>query len=257
VSKPSESSVILQGKGRRIKRKRDRRPNPGTSGLRQEFYRYCAPGFQAGQVLAGQLSLSYKKYPDPGVQLALIERLVGALQNQPGMGFTPSILLVAPSHGANGWIPPTGPSVNRISGRCSVHLDNVTVRIADVATNLAVLGYWLCDELPINAGHNRRRIATPSHSSVSFREPCVNQRQYAASVAFHRLPRPSEKSALPAPRRTARARVQTEKTLACCGDRAPIVAGTAGRIASSGRGGLTHGNPLKQLINREGVGPPR
>jgi predicted permease len=44
-----------------------------------------SPGFQAGQVLAGQLSLPYKKYPDPAAQLALIERLLAAIQNQPGV----------------------------------------------------------------------------------------------------------------------------------------------------------------------------
>ncbi len=44
-----------------------------------------SPGFQTGKVLTGQLSLPYKKYPDAATRIAAIERLVAAIQSQPGV----------------------------------------------------------------------------------------------------------------------------------------------------------------------------
>jgi ABC-type lipoprotein release transport system permease subunit len=44
----------------------------GLLGISLKRVMETSPGFQPGQVLAGQLSLPYKKYPDPASQLALI-----------------------------------------------------------------------------------------------------------------------------------------------------------------------------------------
>ena len=57
----------------------------GLLGISLKRVMETSPGFQARQVLAGQLSLPYKNYPDPAARLALIERLVAAIQNQPGV----------------------------------------------------------------------------------------------------------------------------------------------------------------------------
>jgi predicted permease len=59
----------------------------GLLGISLKRVMETSPGFQPGQVLAGQLSLPYKKYPDASAQLALIERLLAAIRNQPGVAF--------------------------------------------------------------------------------------------------------------------------------------------------------------------------
>jgi len=57
----------------------------GLLGMSLKHLLETSPGFQTEHVLTGQLSLPFKKYPDEKAALALLKRLVQAIQAQPGV----------------------------------------------------------------------------------------------------------------------------------------------------------------------------
>lgn len=123
----------------------------GLLGISLKRVMETSPGFQAGQVLAGQLSLPYKKYPDPAARLALIERLVAAIQNQPGM-----------ASAAVGNLAPFGG--NDSSGLTAV--EGVQIARQDHYRNGVVGSYWRALDIPLLRGrlledadnHRKQRV---------------------------------------------------------------------------------------------------
>src|SRR5579862_6622000 len=60
---------------------------------------------------------------------------------------TPSVFDAVGVVMCGGLLEFAGPALTVLEGGALSDLDNITVRIADIAANLAVLGYWLRDEL--------------------------------------------------------------------------------------------------------------
>lgn len=57
----------------------------GLLGMSLKHVLETSPGFQTERVLTGQLSLPFQKYPNAAAALALVERIVHAIQAQPGV----------------------------------------------------------------------------------------------------------------------------------------------------------------------------
>ncbi len=109
----------------------------GLLGISLKRVMESSPGFQAAQVLAGQLSLPYKRYPEPTAQLALIERLVAALEDQPGVAAA-AVGDLAPFGGNNG------------SGLTAV--EGVQIARQDHYRNGVVGSYWRTLDIPLLQG---------------------------------------------------------------------------------------------------------
>lgn len=73
----------------------------GLLGLSLERAMAVSPGFQAGHVITGQISLLGNKYPSPESGLALTERLVDQLSHEPGV-LSAGVATNIPFSGANG-----------------------------------------------------------------------------------------------------------------------------------------------------------
>jgi hypothetical protein len=145
----------------------------GLLGISLKRIMETSPGFQAGQLLAGQLSLPYKKYPDPAAQLALIERLVAAIQNQPGV-----------ASAAVGDLAPFG--ANDGSGLTAV--EGVQIAKQDHYRNGVVGSYWRSLDIPLLQG----RLLEDADNQRPQRVCVVDQafaRHYwpGASALGHRL----------------------------------------------------------------------
>ncbi len=113
----------------------------GLLGISLKRVMETSPGFQTGQVLVGQLSLPYKKYPDAAARLALIERLVAAIQTQPGVA----------SAAAGDLVPFGGNDSNGVTAVEGVQIANGASQQTHYR-NGVVGDYWRALNIPLVAG---------------------------------------------------------------------------------------------------------
>ena len=113
----------------------------GLLGISLKRVMETSPGFQTGQVLTGELSLPYNKYPDPAARLALIERLEAAIQAQPAVA----------SVGIGDLVPFGGNDDSGVTAVEGVEIANGGAQ-QDHYRNGVVGDYWRALDIPLIQG---------------------------------------------------------------------------------------------------------
>jgi predicted permease len=149
----------------------------GLLGISLKRVLETSPGFEAGQVLTGQLSLPYKNYPTDEKRLAVVERLLSAIRTQPGV--------VSAAVGTH--TPFSGTVESGITAIEGVRMDGSASQRAHYRNGVAG-DYWRVMRIPLIEG----RLLQDSDNSSKQRVCVVDQafaRRYwpGQSALGHRL----------------------------------------------------------------------
>jgi predicted permease len=148
----------------------------GLLGISLKRVMETSPGFQPGQVLAGQLSLPYKKYPDSASQLALIERLLAAIQDQPGVAFA----------GVGDLAPFGGNDSSGVTAVEGVQIANGG-SLQDHYRNGVVGDYWRALDIPLLRGRLLEDADNRRNERVCVVDQAFAHRYWPGSPLGHRL----------------------------------------------------------------------
>jgi predicted permease len=148
----------------------------GLLGISLKRVMETSPGFQPGQVLAGQLSLPYKKYPDSASQLALIERLLAAIQDQPGVAFA----------GVGDLAPFGGNDSSGVTAVEGVQIANGG-SLQDHYRNGVVGDYWRALDIPLLRGRLLEDADNRRNQRVCVVDQAFAHRYWPGSPLGHRL----------------------------------------------------------------------